>query len=143
MLLERVLEKVLPRSTFSLQLGSLHVVPEDTTSVPVLYDPRGADGIDGGFHAWLQDRNGQLLDPSILATLAADGYDVDPDAYILSAQGRVFAKFGLGFAYEELADLELLGLEESDVALGRLMVVAMEGRSQPPCEVKLDVRWRM
>lgn len=79
---------------------------------------------------------------SILCTLAADEYDVEPDAYIINSSGRIFSQFGLRFVYEDLPELELLGLEESEEALGCLMIVAVEGRPQPPCEIKLDVGWR-
>jgi hypothetical protein len=140
-LLERILVKVLPVPHFSLRLGSLQVHPEDKSVSPIAFDPRGPDGIDGGFHAWLEDTNGALLDPSIFPTLDAEGYDVDADNYFIGG-GRTFVRAGLVFVYEELPELELLGLEKSELQLARLMDFALLGEMSPPGVIYLDVGWR-
>jgi len=140
-LCERILAQVLPSPGFSIRLGSLHVSPEDRDVRPIAFDPRTPDGIEGGFHAWLEDRNGQLLDPSIFVTLHAEGFDTDAASYLL-VQGRCFALTGLRFVYEELPELELLGLHESEPQLARLMALAMRGEPCPKGTVYLDVGWR-
>lgn len=141
-LVERILAQVLPAPHFSLRLGSLQVYPEDRRIDPIHFDPRTPDGIDGGFHAWLEDTNGLLLDPSILVTLHADGYKVDPQSYFLVG-GRNFILSGLRLIYEELPELELLGVEESEPHLARLMALAMRGELPPaPGMIHLDVGWR-
>ncbi|RYG16795.1 hypothetical protein EON82_24600 [bacterium] len=140
-LLERILRMVLPSLTFGLRLGSVHVIPEDKTISPILFDPRGPRGIDGGFHAWLETPDGRLLDPSILITLDADGYAVDPNR-ILLVHGRSVVRDELRFVYEDLPDLEVVGVEESEPHLARLMALAMSGAPQAPGTIYLDVRWR-
>ncbi len=141
-LVERILTQVLPAPHFSLRLGSLQVEPEDKNIDPIYFDPRSPDGIDGGFHAWLEDTNGQLLDPSILITLHADGYKVDPSSYLLVG-GRTSVLPGLRFVYEELPELELLGMAASEPHLAVLMAWAMHGKIPPaPGRIYLDVGWR-
>lgn len=141
-LAERVLAQLLPAPRFSLQLGSLQIEPEDENVEATHFDPRGPKGIDGGFHAWLEDTNGQLIDPSIFLTLHVDGYNVDPQDYILVG-GRNFVFSGLRFIYEEVPELELLGLAESEARLSSLMPVALYGEPAPPPEMMhLDVGWR-
>jgi hypothetical protein len=143
-LLQRVLAISVPQRPFHVRLGALYVGPltEDTGIGPISYDPRGPDGIDGGFHAWLEDDGGQLLDPSILVTLHADGYDVNPESYLLDGRRRM--PFGaLGFVYEELSELELLGVEESEPALAaQVRFVLTGGLPTRPLEIHLDVGWR-
>lgn len=140
-LLQRVLVRLDPSSTFTLRLGSLHVIPHPPRSGRILFDPRGPDGIDGGFHAWLEDTDGRVLDPSILQTLFEEGYAVDPLGYVIAA-ARVFDGFAMRFVYEELTTLELTGVDQSEPHLARLMIVVMEGRSQPAGNIYLDVVWK-
>jgi hypothetical protein len=125
-----------------LRLGSLHVVPIDVSVEPIVFDPRGPDGIDGGFHAWLEKLDGELLDPSICPTLAAEGYDVDGGTYF-TERSKKFVMSGLGMIYEELPNLELLGLEASEPGLRHQMNLAMLGILPPePIAILLDVGWR-
>ncbi|XXX74132.1 hypothetical protein WMF30_41455 [Sorangium sp. So ce134] len=138
-LLERILAQVLPAPRFSLRLGSLQVYPEDENVDPIQFDPRTPDGIDGGFHAWLEDDSGQLLDPSISVTLHAEGYRIDPLDYCLAAS-RDYVWSGLRFVYEQLGELELLGVAESESHLARLMALAMRGEPvRTPGIIHLDV----
>jgi len=143
-LLQRVLAIFIPQRLFHVRLGALNVFPlsNEAGLDSISYDPRGPDGIDGGFHTWLEDNNGLLLDPSILMTLHADGYDVNPRNYLLDGRRRM--PYGpLGLIYEELPNLELLGVEESEPALAAQMRFVLTGI--PPMEVleiHLDVGWR-
>lgn len=142
-LAQRILAQVLPARPFALRLGSLHVYPLDEKQKlgSICFDPR-SQGIDGGFHCWLEDGDQQLLDPSIYATLVADGYPVDGAAYLLDG-GRDFRVNGLRFIYEELLELELLGVEESEPHLGQLMALAMRGEPlRSKGKIHLDVGWR-
>jgi hypothetical protein len=126
---------------YTLKLGSLHVEPTEPDPIgPIYFDPRPG-GIDDGFHAWLENANGELLDPSVLVTLAAEGYAVDPAGYILVG-GRRFVLDGLRYEYEELGELELLGLEESEPHLTTLMNFVRYGRPPSPGVIYLDVGWR-
>jgi hypothetical protein len=143
-LLQRVLAVVVPGRAFHLRLGALNVGPlaKATDVEPIAYDPRGQDGIDGGFHAWLEDDHDRLLDPSILVTLHADGYDVDPESYLLDGRRRM--PYGnLAMIYEELPELELLGVEPSEPALTAQMDFVLRGRPPTgPLKIQLDVGWR-
>lgn len=141
LLLQRLLGHFLPSETFRLRLGSLHVHPQDTTASAITFDPRTPEGIDGGFHAWLEDKSGKVLDPSIAVTLHDEGYDVNPDTYFLDG-GRNFVRHGLAFIYEELPELELIGVEESEPQLAHLERMALTGEPAPAGTVYLDVRWR-
>ncbi len=143
-LLQRALAVFVPERPFRLRLGALNVAPLSTDSgiEPISYDPRGVDGIDGGFHAWLEDDHGRLLDPSILVTLHADGYDVNPESYLLDGRRRM-PYDQIGLFYDELPELELLGVERSEPALAAQMEFVFTGR--PPSGVlaiHLDVGWR-
>ena len=140
-LLKRFLARELPARPFFLRLGSLHVIPQDGTTDPVLFDPRGPGGIDGGFHAWLEDDSGRLLDPSIHPTLSALGYRVDERNCFIDG-GRSFVVDGLAFLYEELPDLEVIGLPESEPHLSRLEAFALTAQRSPPGVIHLDVHWR-
>lgn len=140
-LLQRILAQSLPGSAFSLRLGSLQVHPQDGTASVITFDPRTPEGIDGGFHAWLEDKAGKVLDPSIAVTLHDEGYEVDPNTYFLDA-GRKFVRHGLLFIYEELPELELVGIEESEPHLAGLMALALDGEVPEPGLIHLDVRWR-
>lgn len=140
-LLQRLLRHFLPSEEFLLHLGSLHVRSQDSTASAITFDPRTPEGIDGGFHAWLEDKAGKVLDPSITVTLHDEGYDVNPDTYFLDC-GRNFVRHGLLFTYEELPELELVGVEESEPHLARLMALALQGEVLAPRHVYLDVRWR-
>lgn len=143
--LERVLETLLPEDAFRVKLGSVHILPLDQTALPVSYDPRGPEGVDGGFHAWVEDRRGELLDPSIGITLAADGHDVDPEVLIQCA-GRTFDAFERRFVYEEIENLELVGREAAEEYLATTVHVATTGGLPPGSPgvlvCPLDVRWR-
>lgn len=140
-LLKRLLARELPARHFFLRLGSLHVIPQDGTLGPVLFDPRGPDGIDGGFHAWLEDESGRLLDPSIHPTLGALGHRIDKcDCFIDG--GRSFVVDGVAFLYEVLPELEVIGLPESEPHLSRLEAFALTAKRSPPGVIHLDVRWR-
>ncbi len=143
-LLQRILEMVLPPPRFSLRLGSLHVRPIDESIDPISFDPRTPEGIDidAGFHSWLEDSNGRLLEPSAFLTLHSHGYAVDPDDYCLS-DGPTFVHDGLRFRYEELSELELTGLAESEPHIAELMAYAMDGVPPTPGHVYLDVVWRV
>lgn len=143
-LLRRVLAAFVPRRPFHLRLGALNVGPiaKNSGIEAISYDPRGEDGIEGGFHAWLEDDRGRLLDPSILVTLHADGYDVDPDSYLLDGRRRM-VHGQLGMIYEELPELELLGVESSEPALASQMGFICDGRALPQSlAIYLDVGWR-
>jgi hypothetical protein len=142
-LLQRVLADRVPQRPFALRLGALNVGPiEDGPSAdPIAFDPRHPDGIDAGFHAWLEDAKGNVLDPSILVTLKAEGYDVDPQTYFLDG-GREFVRFDLAFVYEELPELELLGVAESESILDNRLAGALRGAPLVPGTIYLDVRWR-
>ncbi|MCK6536833.1 MAG: hypothetical protein L6Q84_28025, partial [Polyangiaceae bacterium] len=98
-LLQRLLRHFLPSEEFLLHLGSLHVRSQDSTASAITFDPRTPEGIDGGFHAWLEDKAGKVLDPSIPVTLHDEGYDVNPDTYFLDC-GRNFVRHGLLFTYD-------------------------------------------
>lgn len=141
-LLQRVLAVALPGEPFVLRLGALHVQPhtEDHEVGPIAFDPRGPDGVDGGFHAWLETSDGRVLDPSIAVTLCHEGYTVDPGTYCLDG-GRKFTRDGLLFLYEELADLELINVEESEPQLAHLLHMAFTGEPAPVGTVFLDVRF--
>ncbi|MCA9623867.1 MAG: hypothetical protein KC731_32820, partial [Myxococcales bacterium] len=112
-------------------------------------DPRTDVGIDinAGFHAWLEDEHGRMVDPSILWTLVAEGYAVDPTEIVV-AESRRFVGFGLGFTYERLTELVLVGMEASEPHIARLerwVRLAMLDIEPPPLEhgvVALDVEWR-
>jgi hypothetical protein len=106
----------------------------------MLFDPRGEGG-PADAHAWLEDVSGRLLDPSIIITLADEGYLTDDDTFILSNE-RVVMRDGLTFAYEELPGLELVGLEESEPHLHRQLVYAMHGEALGSGKIFLDVKWR-
>jgi hypothetical protein len=138
-LLVRILDAVRPGHGFSVRLGALHVVPQKESEEPILFDPRSPEGIDGGVHAWLEDWNARLLDPAIFVTLHSHGFAVDPRAYLIATRRR-FADSGLLFVYEELPELELLGLHESETALRDLFRLAMTG--VPPQSRALDVGWK-
>jgi hypothetical protein len=141
-LLERILDAMLPTAAFGLRLGALHVVPAHQTDAPLTFDPRGPAGaIDA--HAWLEDTHGRLLDPSIIITLAAEGYLRDDDTFILT-NDRVVKRDGLTLLYEAVPGLELTGLAESEPALQRQLVYAMHGKllGTAPIHIALDVQWR-
>lgn len=138
--LRRFLERVMPSMTYTMKLGALNVRPLEGSADAIAFDPRGPDGIDGGFHAWLEDTGGAVLDPSIAVTLHAEGYDVDPGCYLLDG-GRRFTRFGLEFWYEELGALELFGVEESEPQIVELLRMATTGEPAAPGVVHLDVRW--
>lgn len=140
-LLQRVLAHLAPERPFTLRLGALNVYPTEGSGEPISFDPRHPEGIDAGFHAWLEDQHGMLLDPSVLITLAADGYGVDRDSYFLDG-GRRFVRFDLAFVYEELLELELLGVERSEPMLARQLALALHGIPHPPGTIHLDVGWR-
>ena len=72
-LIERILARMLPPPSFSLRLGSLQLHAVAPGVEGICFDPRTAEGIDGRFHAWLENPRGELLDPSIFVTLAARG----------------------------------------------------------------------
>jgi hypothetical protein len=143
-LLETLLADVLPADLFKVRLGSLHVHPTREGQEGITFDPRGTEGVDGGFHAWVEDRRGELVDPSIAASLAAEGYDVDP-AELVQCAGRSFVAFDLGFAYEPLDDLELINLDASAHWLATVRELAVMGGLRRPTSVlvcPLDVRLR-
>ncbi len=54
---------------------------------------------------------------------------------------RQFVRHGLLFVYEELPELELVGVEESEPQLAHLMRMAGTGEPAPPGTIYLDVRW--
>lgn len=142
-LAQRMLDLLPTIPRLELKLGALAVFPVDEAIAPIAFDPRGPDGIDGGFHAWLADERGHIVDPSIFVTLNDAGYDVEAGSYLLIPGPRTIHA-GLRFVYEELPELELLGLEESEPALSLLMRHAMTG--EPPRgqhTVHLDVDWRL
>jgi len=139
-LLERILHRVHPRPRFALRLGSLVVSPEHGTLEPLRFDPRGPAGaIDA--HAWLEDSTGRILDPSILITLAAEGYAVDDDDFLLADRRTVSWK-ELRFEYEVIAELELVGVEESEPHLARQLALALYGEARGTGTIYLDVRWK-
>lgn len=146
-LLQRVLAERLPHQPFRLRLGALTILPRSPTAGigPIVLDPRGPEGIDAGFHAWLEDRHNGVLDPSILVTLAAEGYSVNPGSYLLGGPRKV-AYGPLNLNYEEVSDLELRGLVESESALLTQMKWVNEGlpevRPSVPIDIYLDVGWR-
>lgn len=154
-LLSRVLDAVARGHGFVLKLGSLHVIPEDQNHPegPSIFDPRewprGADGSlppEAGFHAWLERRDGTLLEPSILLTLAGDGYDVRGDGYF-TCGGRRTKLEGLWFVYEPLPDLQLVGVGPSEPHLALALKLALTGPSPGLHRDALgpnylDVKWR-
>jgi hypothetical protein len=142
-LLGRILDEGFPAHGFSLRLGALHVVAKDEERFGrISFDPRGPGGIDDGFHAWLEDADGFLVDPSILVTLRSHGFEVNPDDYLVAKQRR-FPDSELFFVYEELPELELLGLEASEPGLANFMALAMHGRRPAGVvDILLDVGWR-
>lgn len=140
-LVERLLGERLPPPQFTMKLGALRVFPEGSAGDPIFYDPRGPGGIEDGFHAWLEQPDGRLLDPSICLTLHADGYDVNPAEYTI-AGGRSFSSRGHVYLYEELADLEMIGLAETEPVLESCRRVAYGLPPGPPGDCLLDVRWR-
>ena len=129
-LLESLLADVLPGALFKVRLGSLHVYPTGASSEGTTFDPRGPSGVDGGSHAWVEDRRGELVDPSIAITLATEGYDINPTALLQSAT-REFAAFGLGFLYEPLDELELVNLDASAHWLATMRELAETGTLSP------------
>ena len=142
-LLQRILTRTVPQRPFHLRLGSLHVLPsiQGAGVDPIAFDPRGPEGIDAGFHAWLEDDAELLLDPSVLITLKHDGYDVDGTSYFLDGS-RVFDDYGLTFHYEVVPELELLGEKESERALDLEMRLAMTGEPFTFVANRLDVGWK-
>ena len=66
---------------------------------------------------------------------------MDTGDYCLCS-GRAFVYAGLRFVYEELPELEMSGLAESEPHLAELMAFAMDGVPPSPGKVYLDVRWR-
>lgn len=142
-LLGRILDEGFPAHRFSLRLGALYVVAKDEERFGrISFDPRGPGGIDDGFHAWLEDADGFLVDPSILVTLRSHGFDVNPGDYLVAKQ-RNFPDSELFFVYEELPKLELLGLEASEPGLASLMALAMHGRRPGGVvDILLDVGWQ-
>ena len=149
-LVQRVLCVELPAARYELRLGALNVVPQRGLADPISFDPRRDDGTtpdqgplrpDEPFHAWLETASGELLDPSILLTLHAEQYNVDPEGYIL-AQGRRFMQHDLGFLYDELPQLELVGLAESEGHLERAVSLVRFGHPLDLGPNFLDVRWR-
>ncbi len=142
-LAKRILDRVLPGHGFTLRLGSLHVLPLDQTIAPIAFDPRGPEGVDGGFHAWLEHTSGELIDPSICPTLTHDGYDVGGDDGYIASRAKDVVFCNLRLIYEELPDLELFGADESEPHLARMMEVAMSGIPQQTSgTIYLDLRWR-
>jgi hypothetical protein len=144
--MERLLQKVLRGSTFTLRLGSLRTYPGDASIAPepLFFDPRGPDGIDGGFHAWLEDADGALLDPSVFATLADRGFNVNP-RHFCRTYARKFWTSNVAFEYEELPELELIGLPETASVLQNWLAWALRRKPDEPFDmghVHLDVRWR-
>jgi hypothetical protein len=151
-LIDRVLAELLPHFRFALHLGALSILSEGGAFPPRLFDPRRSDGSPPdagvlprgeGFHAWLESREGDLLDPTIFLTLAAEGYDVDPAEYPMS-KGRRLERNGLEFVYEPLPQLELIGVAESEAHLRRAVSFVLTG-SPPATHLGpnvLDVAWR-
>lgn len=125
-----------------MRFGALHVLPEDQTLSPLIFDPRAPAGAVEA-HAWLEDNSGRLLDPSIIVTLAADGYLDDDDTFILTSD-RVVKREGLTLSYEGVAGLELIGLEESEPGPRRQLTLAMHGKLPgiEPMSIALDVHWK-
>lgn len=149
-LVERLLARALPMFRFELRLGALQVLPRDQSVSPIAFDPRDDEGRapsagplppDAAFHAWLEDARGELLDPSILLTLHADGYDVDPEGYFLGG-GREFERYGLVFIYEPLRELELTGVEASEAFLVRATSFILTGRPLDLGANFFDLVWR-
>jgi len=151
-LLERVLAATHPAYRFAVRLGALHVRSRDSAIDSILFDPRTPDGAEpapgplppnAGFHVWLEDSEGELLDPSILLTLHGHGYHVDPDEYLLGG-GRSFESEGVGFVYEELRELELIGVEETEGYLARAISFVLTGQGNPSRlgPNVLDLAWR-
>lgn len=140
-LLGRMLGELLPHRRFDLRLGSLVLHPQRGDVEPITFDPRGPGGIDDGFHAWLEDADGVLLDSSMCITLNAEGYDVPPDQYF-SCVGRTIPFDDFVLVYEELPDLQLLGLHESQVMLDHLYRAATLGTPMPHGQVMLDIGWK-
>jgi hypothetical protein len=143
-LLENLLGEVLPKDLFKVRLGSLHVFPTREDQDPITFDPRSPDGVDGGFHAWVEDRRGELVDPSIAPTLAAEGYAVDP-ADLIQCAGRSFTAFDLRFHYEPLDELELLNLDKSAHWIASMRELATMGGFRAPPSIllcPLDIRFR-
>lgn len=56
--------------------------------------------------------------------------------------GRSFIYEGLSFTYEELSGLELLGMNESEPFLSRIVERAMSGAPAGVGTIRLDLRWR-
>lgn len=144
-----MLSLLLPAARYELRLGALNVVPRGLAE-PISFDPRRDDGTapnpgplppDEAFHAWLETPKGDLLDPSIFLTLHAEGYHVDRESYIL-AQGRKFVQHDLAFLYEELRELELVGLAESEAHLERAVSFVQSGHPLDLGPNFLDVAWR-
>lgn len=149
-LLERILDVVMPAHGFTLRLGSLRVFPMDPAdrNGPLFMDPRDPDGVGDGplppghpFHAWLETASGEFLDPSILLTLHAEGYAVDAGSYTLGL-GRTTILSGLRLIYEELPELEVLGVAESEPHLALAMSCALTGEPRELGANYLDVGWR-
>jgi len=149
-LVQRVLSLVLPAAGYELRVGALNVVPQRGLAEPISFDSRPDNGTSPtpgvlppgeAFHAWLETPRGSLLDPSIFLTLHAEGYHVDRESYIL-AQGRKFEQHDLAFLYEELTELELVGLAESEAHLERAVSFVQFGYPLDLGPNFLDVAWR-
>ena len=128
-LLEILLARFLPSPRFSLKLGALHVLTDEPIGSRY-FDPRGPEGVDGGFHAWLEDEQGTLLDPSILLTLAEEGYPIRSRGY-LTVEGRLMLLDGLHFIYEPVPELVLVGVDKSEEHLRRATRLALAGDGHP------------
>jgi hypothetical protein len=148
-LVQRVLSLALPAARYQLRLGALKVVPRGLADA-IAFDPRREDGTtpnpgilppDEAFHAWLETPTGGLLDPSIFLTLHAKGYRVDRESYVL-AEGREFEQHDLAFVYEELRELELVGLAESEAYLDRAISFVQSGHPLDLGPNFLDATWR-
>lgn len=150
MLVERLLARALPAFRYSIRLGALNVLSRDERVEGISFDPRGDDGqapspgvlpSGAAFHAWLEDGRGELLDPSILLTLHADGYDVDPAGYFLGG-GRQFERHALVFIYEELKELKLIGVDESEDFLARAASFVLRGHPLDLGANFFDLTWQ-
>lgn len=147
----RLLSTSLPARQFVLRLGALTVWPTRQPDDRTIFDPRDDAGQppehdgplpDGaGFHAWVEDARGTVVDPSIFATLRGMGYPTNP-AEVAVGSGRRFSSAGWSFRYELRPELELLNLDESEAELTRLADPAIAGRGYAGGHLDLDVAWR-
>ncbi|MFI5298713.1 MAG: hypothetical protein ACHREM_11500 [Polyangiales bacterium] len=140
-LLRRLLAVSLPGSSFEMKLGAVNLHPRRADIEVITFDPRPTGNLDDGFHAWLENREGILLDCSMPISLHDEGYRIRRDEYFSHRDRTVpFEDFVL--VYEELPELELVCPPEAERMMQQMVLAAADVAPKPPGMITMDVRWK-